>query len=53
MPAPKRVKSECCGAWQRVEICSDQPNEITCSGGCSYAEEFAADLPEAELRASP
>jgi hypothetical protein len=28
-------------------------NEITCSGGCSYAEEFAADLPEAELRASP
>jgi hypothetical protein len=28
-------------------------NEIICDGGCSYAEEFAADLPEDELRASP
>jgi hypothetical protein len=28
-------------------------NEITCENGCSYAEEFAADLPEALLRASP
>jgi hypothetical protein len=28
-------------------------NEISCDGGCSYAEEFAADLPEDELRASP
>jgi hypothetical protein len=27
--------------------------EITCSGGCSYAEEFAANIPENELRASP
>jgi hypothetical protein len=27
--------------------------EITCSGSCSYAEEFAANLPESELRASP
>jgi hypothetical protein len=26
--------------------------EITCSGGCSYAEEFAANIPESELRAS-
>ena len=25
-------------------------NEITCERGCSYAEEFAAALPEAELR---
>jgi hypothetical protein len=28
-------------------------NEITCENGCSYAEEFAAALPEALLRASP
>jgi hypothetical protein len=28
-------------------------NEITCNNGCSYAEEFAADLPEALLRSSP
>jgi hypothetical protein len=28
-------------------------NEITCDGGCSYLEEFAAVIPESELRASP
>ena len=28
-------------------------NEITCGAGCSYAEEFAAALPEALLRANP
>jgi hypothetical protein len=28
-------------------------DEITCDRGCSYAEEFAADIPESELRASP
>jgi hypothetical protein len=28
-------------------------NEITCDAGCSYVEEFAAILPESELRASP
>ncbi len=28
-------------------------NEITCDGGCSYLEEFAASIPESELRASP
>ncbi len=28
-------------------------DEITCDGGCSYAEEFAAVIPESELRASP
>ncbi|HMD63715.1 MAG TPA: hypothetical protein VKF83_07060 [Stellaceae bacterium] len=33
-----------------VEISRDQ---ITCDGGCSYAEEFAADIPESELRANP
>jgi hypothetical protein len=25
-------------------------HQITCDGGCSYAEEFAADIPESELR---
>jgi hypothetical protein len=33
-----------------VEIGRD---EITCDGGCSYAEEFAASLPENELQANP
>jgi hypothetical protein len=28
-------------------------NEITCEGGCSYLEEFAAAIPESELRSSP
>jgi len=28
-------------------------NEITCENGCSYAEEFAAALPEPLLRSSP
>ncbi len=28
-------------------------NEITCDNGCSYAEEFGAELPEALLRANP
>jgi hypothetical protein len=28
-------------------------HEITCAAGCSYAEEFAATIPESELRASP
>jgi hypothetical protein len=28
-------------------------NEITCDNGCSYAEEFGAELPEPLLRASP
>jgi len=28
-------------------------NEITCEEGCSYLEEFAATLPESELRANP
>jgi hypothetical protein len=26
--------------------------QISCDGGCSYAEEFAADIPEGELRAN-
>jgi predicted small lipoprotein YifL len=28
-------------------------NQISCDNGCSYAEEFGADLPESLLRASP
>lgn len=28
-------------------------HEIACDGGCSYAEEFAANIPESELRANP
>jgi hypothetical protein len=28
-------------------------DEISCDAGCSYVEEFAAILPESELRASP
>ena len=28
-------------------------HQITCDGGCSYVEEFAADIPETELRANP
>jgi hypothetical protein len=28
-------------------------DKITCDDGCSYAEEFAATIPEPELRASP
>lgn len=35
---------------QFVHISRD---EITCDTGCSYVEEFAATLPESELRASP
>jgi hypothetical protein len=28
-------------------------NEITCDGGCKYLEEFAANIPEGDLRANP
>jgi len=28
-------------------------HEITCATGCSYVEEFAANIPESELRANP
>src|SRR5262249_49079032 len=37
-------------ALRFVEISRDR---ITCDGGCAYAEEFAADIPESELRANP
>lgn len=46
--------------WDAARDAQGQPlrfiaiskNEITCSGGCSYAEEFAAAVPEAKLRQS-
>jgi hypothetical protein len=47
--------------WNAARDASGQPlrfipigkNEISCETGCSYAEEFAAALPEALLRANP
>ena len=47
--------------WNAARDMTGQPlrfiaigkNQITCETGCSYAEEFAAALPEALLRASP
>src|SRR5215471_11548734 len=41
------------GAGQRLRVVEISQEEITCSGDCSYAEEFAAILPESALRASP
>lgn len=40
------------GAGQPLRFIEIGRNEITCSGGCSYLEEFAAEVPESELRAS-
>ena len=47
--------------WNAARAATGQPlrfiqigkNQITCENGCSYAEEFAAVLPEALLRANP
>jgi len=47
--------------WNAARDAAGQPlrfiaigkNEITCESGCSYAEEFAAVLPEALLPANP
>ena len=36
-----------------LRFISISSKEISCEPGCSYAEEFAAALPEQELRASP
>jgi hypothetical protein len=41
------------GQGQQLRFTSISKNEITCENGCSYAEEFAAALPENLLRASP
>ncbi|MGH7094627.1 MAG: hypothetical protein ACREFB_13970, partial [Stellaceae bacterium] len=46
--------------WYAAQDASGKPlrfipiskNEITCEGGCSYAEEFAASLPDALLQSS-
>jgi hypothetical protein len=40
------------GAGQKLKFVAISKNEITCENGCSYAEEFGAELPEALLRAS-
>jgi hypothetical protein len=40
-------------AGQALRFIAISKNQITCDNGCSYAEEFAADLPETLLRASP
>lgn len=44
------ARDEAGHALRFVEISRDQ---ITCDTGCSYAEEFAAEIPENELRANP
>lgn len=40
-------------AGDRLGFVHISTNEISCDAGCSYAEEFAAAIPENELRASP
>lgn len=40
------------GQGQELRFVEISRNEITCERGCSYAEEFAATLPEALLQAS-
>jgi len=40
-------------AGQKLRFIAISKNQITCENGCSYAEEFAAGLPEALLRARP
>jgi hypothetical protein len=41
------------GRGQLLRFIPISKNEITCDNGCSYAEEFAAALPENLLRTSP
>src|SRR6266568_5107102 len=38
-------------AGQKLRFIAISKNQITCENGCSYAEEFAAGLPEALMRA--
>jgi hypothetical protein len=38
---------------EKLRFVAISKNEISCNNGCSYAEEFAAALPEALLRANP
>ena len=41
------------GAGHALRFLEITRHQITCDGGCSYVEEFAADIPESELRANP
>jgi hypothetical protein len=41
------------GAGRTLRFVEVTRHEITCDGGCSYTEEFAADIPASELRANP
>ena len=41
------------GAGRALRFLEITRHQITCDGGCSYTEEFAADIPESELRANP
>jgi hypothetical protein len=41
------------GKGQSLRFIAIGKNEITCDGGCAYLEEFAAVIPESELRDSP
>jgi hypothetical protein len=41
------------GAGRALVFVPISRDKIACDGGCSYTEEFAADIPEDELRASP
>ena len=41
------------GAGRPLRFIEVSRNEITCDGGCFFVEEFAATIPENELRASP
>lgn len=40
-------------AGNRLTFVSISADKIGCENNCSYAEEFAADIPEQELRANP
>ena len=41
------------GAGQAMAFVPISRHQISCDGGCSYVEEFAANIPESELRSSP
>src|SRR5262249_35626897 len=51
--APRRWNAARDGAGLPLRFIEIGRNEITCDGGCSYLEEFAASIPESELRANP
>ena len=41
------------GEGRTLRVLEITRHQITCDGGCAYTEEFAADIPESELRANP